>query len=254
MNVGIENSVKDGLDWVFSREPAAIILEDDTLPTRSFFTFCDQLLKQYPGDPNIAMVSGRKTLGSRSSSASSLTRTRVAGTWGWATWATEWNATDWEMSWRHDREIETLREISLNRKHFYYWKWVLYLLDNKLVDTWDYQWSLSRAVSGKESLTPAVNLVENIGFGPGATHTHRIPKGLDLTLGEIDTESVFMRVPKYSSRNDRRHVRAFFPERRPERVWLMRLASRLGKEPIDFVYRNVVRNLVNRRVGETDDR
>jgi hypothetical protein len=41
---------------------------------------------------------------------------------------------------------------------------------NGEVDTWDYQWFLTRLLHGK-SIVPMVNLVTNIGFGGDATHT-----------------------------------------------------------------------------------
>ncbi|MCW5549971.1 MAG: hypothetical protein KIT44_13490, partial [Opitutaceae bacterium] len=38
------------------------------------------------------------------------------------------------------------------------------------IDTWDYQWGYAKFVRGQLSVIPAVNLVDNVGTGPGATH------------------------------------------------------------------------------------
>jgi len=39
------------------------------------------------------------------------------------------------------------------------------------IDTWDYQWTACAWYHGGLTVTPNVNLVTNIGFGPEATHT-----------------------------------------------------------------------------------
>ncbi len=38
-------SISSGISWFFSHEKQGIILEDDCLPTLSFFRFCDELLE-----------------------------------------------------------------------------------------------------------------------------------------------------------------------------------------------------------------
>ncbi len=40
-------------------------------------------------------------------------------------------------------------------------------------DTWDYIWSLAHWLHDSLAIRPAVNLVANIGFGEGATHTRQ---------------------------------------------------------------------------------
>ena len=43
--------------------------------------------------------------------------------------------------------------------------------------TWDAQWLFYSLVHGRLSICPTTNLVENIGFGPQATHTKQVRKG-----------------------------------------------------------------------------
>ena len=47
LNLGLAKRVKSGLDIVFKNEEKAIVLEDDTLPNKSFFSFCENLLDFY---------------------------------------------------------------------------------------------------------------------------------------------------------------------------------------------------------------
>ena len=46
-NLGCKESVSSGIDWFFNNEDMGIILEDDCLPSKSFFYFCEELLHRY---------------------------------------------------------------------------------------------------------------------------------------------------------------------------------------------------------------
>ena len=52
-NIGVRNIFKIGLDWVFRFEKQIIILEDDILASKSFFSFCDKLLIKYKNKKKI---------------------------------------------------------------------------------------------------------------------------------------------------------------------------------------------------------
>ena len=57
-NLGLKKRWKSALDEIFLKEQSAIILEDDTLPSVSFFRFCDDLLEKYVSDKQIAQING----------------------------------------------------------------------------------------------------------------------------------------------------------------------------------------------------
>ena len=43
-NIGVRKIFELGLHWVFQYQKEIIILEDDIIPAKSFFRFCDNLL------------------------------------------------------------------------------------------------------------------------------------------------------------------------------------------------------------------
>lgn len=73
-NLGCGQRIVSGLDAVFAREEAAIILEDDCRPDLSFFPFCQQLLACYVDLSHIAMIFGRKSAGSMACGQPELSR------------------------------------------------------------------------------------------------------------------------------------------------------------------------------------
>jgi len=48
-NLGCRVGVSTAIDWFFENEEEGIILEDDCLPSQSFFWFCEELLERYRG-------------------------------------------------------------------------------------------------------------------------------------------------------------------------------------------------------------
>ena len=161
-----------GLDWVFSQVEEAIILEDDCLPDPSFFEFCAQMLQRYRHDRRVMVVSGRHYFDSTMEPEASYYFTRYPHIWGWASWARAWQHYDVEMPhWPQWRAAGALRNRFSHWLERLYWEKKLEQCYRGLIDTWDYQWSLTVWMQNGLAILPAKNLVENIGAGSDATHT-----------------------------------------------------------------------------------
>ena len=52
-NFGCKMAVSGAIDWFFQNEEMGIILEDDCLPSQSFFWFCQDLLEKYKNDTRV---------------------------------------------------------------------------------------------------------------------------------------------------------------------------------------------------------
>jgi hypothetical protein len=57
-NLGCKNSVVSAIDWVFEFEEHTIILEDDCIPSLSFFEFCERTLIKYKNEYSVMQISG----------------------------------------------------------------------------------------------------------------------------------------------------------------------------------------------------
>jgi len=179
VNLGCGRRVSSGLDWVFSQVEEAIILEDDCLPDASFFSFCEELLERYRNNDGVAQISGCTYVGAQVHRSTSYLFSRYGPIWGWATWRRAWSRYDFSLSeWLHLRESETWRRAMWWRPERVMREDAYDKILNGRLDTWDYQWSLDKLRHGMLSVISCVNLVENIGFGPDATHTRREEPGL----------------------------------------------------------------------------
>lgn len=172
-NLGCQERVISGLDWVFSLAEEAIILEDDCLPDSSFFPFCQELLDKYRGDNRVASITGTNLVEKYLNTEASYYFSQLGGIWGWATWKSEWQRYDRHLEdWPKLKDEKMLSEIFDHPKAVAYWTEIFDAMhENRGPNTWDYQWLYTRLKNNALNIIPRVNLISNIGFGPDATHS-----------------------------------------------------------------------------------
>jgi hypothetical protein len=173
-NMGCRRRVISGLDWVFSIVEEAIILEDDCLPDPSFFLYCTELLERYRDQHQIAMISGFNALERTFPFTFSYYYSLMYHMWGWATWRRAWRAYDENLSsWPEVKRSGQLYELFPNRSLVAHWTQIFDAMhDGTGPNTWDYQWVYTCWMRNWLSVVPSRNMVQNIGFGADATHTH----------------------------------------------------------------------------------
>jgi hypothetical protein len=171
-NLGCKNAVSSAISWFFDQEEQGIILEDDCLPAESFFSFCDEMLALYKNDTRIRHITGcnlqmGQTWGNASYYFSNLTHV-----WGWASWRRVWQQYDKNLSnYESIEAMFQLGQIFDNPFIADSWQRIFERLKAGQIDTWDYQLTFINFFNNGLSIIPNQNLISNIGFGAGATHT-----------------------------------------------------------------------------------
>jgi hypothetical protein len=118
------------------------------------------------------MISGDNYLFDRTEINSSYYFTKYSNIWGWASWRRAW--TKYDVTLRHWPEFLQSRgfeNFNMSRSEVAFWTDVFSKTFQDEIDTWDYQWVFTNFINNRVSINPAVNLISNIGFGVGATHT-----------------------------------------------------------------------------------
>jgi len=171
-NLGCARRVSSGLDAVFARETAAIILEDDCVPDSTFFRFCAELLERYRDEPRVAQIAGCTFHGSGLGAPSSYYFSRYPHCWGWATWRRAWRHYDHSMqAWPQARGEAWLAATIPDLTERRMWEECFDGTAGGRIDSWAYRWTFALWRQGCLSVLPYRNLVSNIGFGDAATHT-----------------------------------------------------------------------------------
>ncbi len=172
-NLGCGRGPAEAYDWFFGQEEEGIVLEDDCVPDPSFFPFCQELLARYRHDPRVMHITGTNFLGDRYQPAYSYYFSIHPHEWGWASWRRAWQLYDFDIG----RFPEVARTGALRSRYSGRLEYAYRMSKFRStygrpgVSWWDYQWNFALHAHGGLAVVPAVNLVRNIGFGPGATHT-----------------------------------------------------------------------------------
>ena len=173
-NLGCKYAVSKAITWFFENEEMGIILEDDTLPSNSFFWFCEILLKKYEKDLRVWHIAGDNFHfeWKRNKNYSYYFGGIYGSIWGWASWRSRWKHYDVEMKKYNEVDQRNYLENLYDGSDAVKRKIKDFDLIKKGLDTWDFQWVYTRWVNNGLTIVPNVNLVINLGFGIDATHTN----------------------------------------------------------------------------------
>lgn len=183
-NIGLKQNIISGLNTVFKLEPAAIIMEDDCLPTLDFFRFTSEMLVKYQDVKKIMSVNGTSTGGDFNHS---YDFTKYSQCWGWATWSRAWSLYDPELSEFTKESWNNLaKSLNLNFVLRWYWYTILSIVKTGWIRTWDYQWSYAHFINNGLAIAPSTNLISNIGFDSVATNTKTKTKVADMQTASLN--------------------------------------------------------------------
>jgi hypothetical protein len=168
-NLGLQKAMREAITWFFDNEEQGIVLEDDCLPGRSFFPFCEELLARYRADPRVMHISGTAFL-------PEPRPTEMYGfsiypqIYGWATWAREWSEYPLDVE-VHEEDFAKVAGIFRTSREYRYWSRVTTQFLEGKIESWSLPWCLRIWESGGLAVVPTVALVRNIGFTASAVNT-----------------------------------------------------------------------------------
>lgn len=166
-NLGSKENVSSGIDWFFNNVEQGIILEDDCVPSKSFFFFCEELLNKYKNHKKVMTITGQNMLG-QYNTKNSYVFSKDFYCWGWATWKDRFKSVNFNFKNYSKEILATLYKNPIKR---FIKKKSFNDSMSKVVDVWDVPFSFEQRFQRKFSIIPKHNLVENIGFSSESTHT-----------------------------------------------------------------------------------
>lgn len=169
---GLKKNVETGLTQVFQKVPHAIILEDDCVPTKEFFRFCEEGLRRHQSDSKVLSISGSCFLPTETAVNASAYFSQYPHCWGWATWRRAWRRYASHYSPATMRRI--LERQNLGREEKKHWQAVIHQIQVGQISSWAYLWMFAHWQNGSRSLNPTSNLVNNIGFDASAENTRDV--------------------------------------------------------------------------------
>jgi len=193
-NLGCGRGPSTAISWFFEHETEGIILEDDCLPSPTFFRFCAELLERYRYDTRVMEIGGNNLEAVQwREKEYSYVFSDLIYIWGWATWRRAWKLHDFYMT--QYKEVKAKRYLdssfeTIYERDFYQYVFEKMYKGDKRTNSktiWDYQWQFACKINSGLVIVPNCNLVNNLGFGQHATNTLN-PKGVghDLLLEAME--------------------------------------------------------------------
>lgn len=188
-NLGCDQRIRSGLDWVFGIVDEAIILEDDIDAIPDFFHWAQRMLDVYRQRDDVAMICGHNPLirWPEGTPGAAAVLSQRGGWLGWATYARAWNSV---QEWDLRPDVRSLKLESAQRN---FEPAIGELLNRRLYELQvnpsqsfavDVDFTLKMAMSGHVSVCSPVNFIHHLGVGPDATHL-------------IDCDETLFRLPRH---------------------------------------------------------
>jgi hypothetical protein len=229
-NLGLANSIIEGVTKLCNDFGKVIVLEDDLITSSYFLQYMNDALDFYENEEKVISIHGYVYPVKQR-----LPKTffiRGADCWGWATWKRGWQLfnPDGQMLLHELKQRQLIKAFDFNGT--YQFSEMLEKQIKGINSSWAIRWYASAFLADKLTLYPARSLVHNIGNDSSGTHcgtSDDYNVELSNTPIEIARVTVEVSVEGYLA------IESFF---RQAQVGLFgRLCSRI---------KNVVKNIINK--------
>jgi len=168
-NIGLANSIINGVTEVIGKHGTVIVLEDDIEVAPGFLLYMNTMLEGFKDDKRIMQISAFSTefripIGY----AHDVYLNRRAESWSWATWKDRWESVDWKIpeigslihNWKFRRQINDIGSDLYGL-----------LIDSVRNDkTWAARFAYSMFKQGAYQVSPVLSLVRNGDFSRNSSN------------------------------------------------------------------------------------
>ena len=193
-NEGCDPSGFRSHQWAFSLADKVIVLEDDVVPSQSFFPFCKEMLDKYENNERISMIAGFNIDEVSPDCEDSYFFTSAFSIWGWASWRRV--AERWDSDYCFMRDPEKHRQLERIVRERHLRSDILQMFHDHSQSGKEYFETIYWAdmlLHDSLAIMPAKNQINNIGLMTDSTHfsaelkttPHRIRKMFTMMRHEL---------------------------------------------------------------------
>lgn len=190
-NLGCKIAVSSAIDWFFSEVEEGIILEDDCLPGEDFFRYAAAALEFYRNDSNVMHINGSCFGNPGDCGEYCGFLYRYAHVWGWASWRRAWKFYDVNLkNFIPQKMYEIFPD---DQRQAARWNEILtkVIADSPGFNTWDFQWTYTVMVNGAWCVSPARNLISNIGTEQSTHDMDSVSNVIELFVHKMPEKLLF---------------------------------------------------------------
>ena len=188
--------------WAFSLADRCIVLEDDVVPSQSFFPFCKEMLDRYADDERITMISGFNMDEVTADCPYDYFFTSAFSIWGWASWRRVVSQWDGKYTFLDD-EYAMKQLDALIRQRGYKKSFIQMCRDHRASGQPQFEsvfWATMLFNSGL-AIMPQKNMISNVGASADSAHysefktmPHRLKRLFTMKRFDVDFP---LRHPRY---------------------------------------------------------
>lgn len=203
-NQGLYTMGRKGAKLIWSTVDRCIMLEDDQIPSVSYFKYCAELLEKYKDDERIVSICAMNYAGVWENTSSDYFFAERGPIWGQATWKRSYEQRDFDLEYAKDPYVmgllrkrlkkdkaflKTVEGYAKNPKH------------NRHIPGGEFLNRLSVNCQNRLFIIPKYNMMCNIGCTANGTHTSEyniLPKATKSIFNMKTYEYDFpLKHPKY---------------------------------------------------------
>ncbi|ORU93994.1 MAG: sugar transferase [Cycloclasticus sp. symbiont of Bathymodiolus heckerae] len=167
-NMGLADSIIDGVTSVVNQYGKVIVLEDDLVTSPYFLKFMNDALSFYQLYEKVWHISGYRPPIDCEGVAKSFF-IKPTSCWGWATWGDRWSFFKKDATYfLHKFDKYLIADFNVNNSYNYYSH--LELNNSNKLNTWAIFWYATVYFEGGLSLHPNCSYVKNIGHDGSGVH------------------------------------------------------------------------------------
>ncbi|MGN0419544.1 MAG: hypothetical protein ACI4E4_03725 [Acetatifactor sp.] len=182
-NNGLYEMGRKTCTLIWNTVDRCIFLEDDQIPSESFFTYCAELLEKYKNDQRIECICGMNHLGVYERASSDYFFSRQGSIWGIATWK---RVIDDRKNFEYGKDqyvMELLKQRT--KRNRIAWKRLCGYAENDIheghVAGEEFWVEFEMYSQNRVQIIPKYNMISNIGFTSNSAHAdvlEKMPRGI----------------------------------------------------------------------------
>ena len=169
-NVGLANSIINGVTHLVNDYGKVIVFEDDLLSSPYALQYFNEALNRYAANDEVMHI-GAYMYNLKAHNLPQTFFYRAATSWGWATWARAWKNFEPDVDKLMQQfNKEKIHQFSIE-SNMNFWKQMQQFKAGKN-NSWAIRWYASIFLKGGLTLNPSQSLIQNIGHDGTGVHSN----------------------------------------------------------------------------------
>ena len=195
-NLGLANSVINGITEVLQTNESAIVLEDDIITVPTFLNYINECINKYAENKNIFSVTGYNFPPSQIQIPAYYKLDVYihprAASWGWATWKDRWEKADWEVKNFNLFLKNKALQLEYNKTGPDKSRMLIRQMKGE-IDSWAIRWDYTHFLNKAYCIYPVRSFINNIGTDGSGRHFKKTNK----YFNDITTYPIHWKLPSY---------------------------------------------------------